>query len=59
MNILITGATGYIGRRLKHRLASEKEASIRLFTKRDKSSYVKEGIEVFTGNIIDAVQKEK
>lgn len=53
MNILITGATGYIGRRLKHRLASEKEASIRLFTKRDKSSYVKEGIEVFTGNTFD------
>lgn len=53
MNILITGATGYIGRRLKHRFTSEKDVTIRLFMKRDKSSYMKEGIEVFTGNTFD------
>ncbi len=53
MNILITGATGYIGRRLKHRLSSEKEGTLRLFMKRDKSSSVKDGIEVCTGNTFD------
>ncbi len=53
MRILITGATGYIGRRLKHRLAGEKEATLRLFMKREKSSYVKDGIEVSTGNTFD------
>ncbi len=53
MRVLITGATGYIGRRLKHRLLSEKTIALRLLMKRDKSSYTKDDVEVFTGNTFD------
>lgn len=53
MRILITGATGYIGRRLKYRLIREQNLKIRLLMKRDKSSYPHDDVEVYTGNTFD------
>ena len=58
MNILITGATGYIGRRLKHRLLSE-EVTLRLFMKRDKPSIEKQNIQVAIGTTFDPTSLEK
>ena len=58
MNILITGATGYIGRRLKHRLLSE-DVNIRLFMKRDKPSIEKQNIQVSIGTTFDPISLEK
>lgn len=54
MNILITGATGYIGRRLKHRLLSE-EVTLRLFMKRDKPSIEKQNVQVAIGTSFDPI----
>ncbi|MBV5277662.1 MAG: SDR family oxidoreductase [Campylobacteraceae bacterium] len=53
MRVLITGATGYIGRRLKYRLQREKNLTIRLLMKQDKSSYPNDAVEVYTGNTFD------
>lgn len=53
MKVLITGATGYIGRRLKHRLLSEKEMSLRVLINRKKNTYANEELEVVYGNTFD------
>ena len=53
MRVLITGATGYIGRRLKHRLLDEKDITLRLFTKRVNPSRAQNDIESYTGNTFD------
>lgn len=58
MNILITGATGYIGRRLKHRLLSE-DVTLRLFMKRDKPSIETQNVQVAIGTSFDPVSLEK
>lgn len=46
MKILITGATGYIGRRLKHRLLAEKNVQLRLFMKRPQQTQLQDTVEV-------------
>lgn len=53
MKILITGATGYIGRRLKHRLLDFSNVTLRLFVKKDKQSTHQTNVEVFQGNVFD------
>jgi len=41
MKILLTGANGYIGRRLKHRLLKEGNVDLRLFVRNKKSLNLK------------------
>jgi uncharacterized protein YbjT (DUF2867 family) len=53
MNILLTGATGYIGRRLKHRLLKENGVKLRLFVKKGQSVKAHDDIEVAEGNTFD------
>ncbi len=53
MKILITGATGYIGRRLKHRLLAEKNVQLRLFMKRPQQTQLQDTVEVSLGNTFD------
>ena len=53
MKVLITGATGYIGRRLKHRLLAEKNVHLRLFMKRPQQTQLQDGFEVALGHTFD------
>ncbi|MEE4240036.1 MAG: SDR family oxidoreductase [Desulfopila sp.] len=55
--ILITGATGYIGRRLTHRLLDQEEYSIRLLVrnKNKVQSFITERVEICEGNTFDSV----
>lgn len=53
MKILITGSTGYIGRRLKHRLLENDAVQLRLFTKREKQTVHEQKSEVYVGNVFD------
>lgn len=55
MNILLTGATGYIGRRLKEKLLEDEKVRLRLFVRnankiRDK---FKDRVEIVEGNTLD------
>jgi uncharacterized protein YbjT (DUF2867 family) len=52
MRILLTGATGYIGRRLKERLLGEADVELRLFVRnaRKVSDEVRGRVEVFEGD---------
>ncbi len=61
MKVLLTGSTGYIGRRLKQKLLQDSDVSLRLFV-RNKKSLSKEtlqNIEVFEGDTFDLVALEK
>lgn len=53
MTILLTGASGYIGRRLKNRLLAEKDITLRLFVKQGQSVKHQQNIEVFEGSSFD------
>ncbi len=53
MKILLTGANGYIGRRLKDRLLREKTISLRLFVTHKQTPNAQENIEVVQGNTFD------
>jgi len=55
MNILLTGATGYIGRRLTQRLLSDSNAKVRLFVRNPKKVHVDENprLEICEGNTFD------
>jgi uncharacterized protein YbjT (DUF2867 family) len=53
MNILLTGATGYIGRRLKHRLLKEGGVKLRLFVKKGQSVKASDGVEIAEGSTFD------
>ncbi len=55
MKILLTGTTGYIGRRLAYRLLQENEVELRLFVRNPSAvdPYLKENCEVITGNTFD------
>lgn len=55
MNILLTGATGYIGRRLKERLLKEDEVRLRLFVRNAKKvrDKFRDRVEIFQGNTLD------
>lgn len=55
MKILLTGATGYIGRRLKDRLLKEKGIHLRLFVRNAQkiSDTAGDNIEIFEGSTFD------
>ena len=53
MNILLTGANGYIGRRLKHRLLQEKTIHLRLFVTHKQTLSTQERVEIVQGNTFD------
>ena len=58
MKVLLTGSTGYIGRRLKHKILEDKDIELKLFVrnKNSLSSEVLRDIEVIEGDTFD---KEK
>lgn len=58
MKVLLTGSTGYIGRRLQEKLLKDKEITLRLFVrdKKNLSSNISQGVEVIEGDTFD---KEK
>lgn len=60
-SVLITGATGYIGRRLTQRLLSDDSCDIRLFVrnKRKVQLSVTEEVEIFEGNTFDTDSLDK
>jgi len=55
MKVLLTGSTGYIGRRLKHKLLEDKDIELKLFVrnKNSLSSEVLRDIEVIEGDTFD------
>ena len=58
MKVLLTGSTGYIGRRLKHKILENKNIKLRLFVRNKKSlsSSVINDVEIIEGDTFD---KEK
>ncbi len=58
MKVLLTGSTGYIGRRLKHKILENKDIQLRLFVRNKKSlsTHILKDVEVFEGDTFD---KEK
>jgi len=60
MKVLLTGANGYIGRRLKERLLCEDaDVTLRLLARNPKSLSVYEGIEVLKGDVFDEASLER
>ncbi|HEX5623349.1 MAG TPA: NAD(P)H-binding protein, partial [Sulfuricurvum sp.] len=53
MNILLTGASGYIGRRLKHRLLEEQGVTLRLFVKQTQGVKLRPDVEIVQGSTFD------
>ncbi|MFA6188135.1 MAG: SDR family oxidoreductase [Sulfuricurvum sp.] len=53
MNILLTGASGYIGGRLKQRLLLEKNITLRLFMKQIRAVKQQSNIQIAQGNTFD------
>jgi uncharacterized protein YbjT (DUF2867 family) len=55
MNILLTGATGYIGRRLQERLLTDDSVRVRVFVRNARKVHPASGnrIELFEGNVLD------
>ena len=55
MNILLTGATGYIGRRLQERLLTDDSVRIRAFVRNARKVHPASGdrVELFEGNVLD------
>lgn len=53
MNILLTGASGYIGRRLKHRLLEDKDVKLKLFVKSGQTVTKSENVEIFEGSTFE------
>lgn len=55
MRVLLTGSTGYIGRRLKHKLMQDKTIDLRLFVRNKKSlsSHLSKEVEVVEGDTFD------
>lgn len=60
-SVLITGATGYIGRRLTQRLLNDDSCDIRLFVRnrRKVQLSVTEEVEIFEGNTLDTDSLDK
>ena len=58
MKVLLTGSTGYIGRRLKHKMLEDPNISLRLFVRNQNSvaQDVRNKVEVIEGDTFD---KEK
>ncbi len=61
MKVLVTGANGYIGRRLKHALLSERDTAVRILVRNKKSvsPSVAKRVEVFEGNTFDIDSLDK
>ncbi|RXK07894.1 SDR family oxidoreductase [Halarcobacter bivalviorum] len=61
MKVLLTGSTGYIGRRLKQRLLQNKDIQLRLYVRNKKtlSSNLPANIEVFEGDTFNKDKLEK
>jgi len=55
MNILLTGATGYIGRRLQERLSVDDSVRVRAFVRNARKVHPASGnrIDLFEGNVLD------
>lgn len=53
MNILLTGASGYIGRRLKRRLLEDKDVKLKLFVKSGQTVTKSENVEIFEGSTFE------
>jgi uncharacterized protein YbjT (DUF2867 family) len=55
MKVLLTGATGYIGRRLKERLLEDKSLQVRLFVRNERKVREKyrDRVEIFEGSTFD------
>ena len=55
MKVLLTGSTGYIGRRLKQKLMENKDIDLRLYVRNKKalSSNISKDIEIFEGDTFD------
>ena len=55
MKILLTGATGYIGRRLQERLLSDDSVHLRLFVRNSRKVHPAAGnrIDLFEGDVLD------
>jgi uncharacterized protein YbjT (DUF2867 family) len=61
MNILLTGATGYIGRRLKKKLLEDDNVRLRLFVRNAKKvrDKFKDRVETIEGNTLDKKSLEE
>jgi len=55
MKVLLTGATGYIGRRLKERLLEDKSLQLRLFIRNERKirDKYRDRVEIFEGSTFD------
>ncbi|HEX5710352.1 MAG TPA: SDR family oxidoreductase [Sulfuricurvum sp.] len=53
MNVLLTGANGYIGRRLKHRLLQDETINLRLFVTHGQTLLPQDRFEIAVGNTFD------
>ncbi len=61
MKVLITGATGYIGRRLKNKLLSDKKLKIRIYVRNkiSLSTNITDNIEIIEGDTFDKEKLKK
>ncbi len=61
MKVLLTGATGYIGRRLKERLLEDKNLQLRLFVRNEKKvrNKYRDRLEIFEGSTFDKKSLQK
>ena len=61
MKVLLTGATGYIGRRLKKRLLEDEALQVRLFVRNERKlrNKYKERVEIFEGSTFDSESLRK
>jgi uncharacterized protein YbjT (DUF2867 family) len=55
MNILLTGATGYIGRRLLKKLLTDESVRLRLFIRNSRKAQadLEDRVEIFEGNTLE------
>lgn len=54
MKVLLTGASGYIGRRLKHTLLEDEQIQLSLFVRNKQSIYAKHpNLQIFEGSTFD------
>jgi uncharacterized protein YbjT (DUF2867 family) len=61
MKVLLTGATGYIGRRLKERLLEDKNLQLRLFVRNERKirDKYRDQVEIFEGSTFDTESLRK
>ncbi|NIM60016.1 MAG: NAD(P)H-binding protein [Candidatus Aminicenantes bacterium] len=61
MKVLLTGATGYIGRRLKERLLEDKNLQLRLFVRNERKvrDKYRDRVEIFEGSTFDTESLRK